>query len=81
MAVFKMSKTPVVKVNVPLMVKAWLPTVTPPALLIVKLPNEGAAVKVPSGMDNADACVPKVRLEDAVTVIVPLVLTIGAAAV
>ena len=61
------------------MVKDWLPIVTPPTLLMVRLPKLGAAVNKSLGSVKLLALAPITKLLPAVTVNVPAVLTIGVA--
>ena len=67
---------PLVKVSVPVSDTPWLPRITPPARLIVRLVIIGAAVKRPLGKVNDAAFVPKLSEEVVAVVIVPEVCTI-----
>ena len=71
------SNAPLVKVSAPFNVKFWLPTVMPPARLIIRAPMVGAVVNVLLGIVNAAAFVPKVILVVEPTVNVPVVLAIA----
>ena len=75
------SNTPAVKVSAPFNVNAWLPTVMPPARLMVNALNVGAEVNVLSGMVNPAAFVLNVILVEVPIVKVPVVLVIGVAPV